>query len=93
MRLTKNSDWTTQKIEVAGKPYVEPEFVRLPKPKTNCPYTGLSRSKLNQLILPTIENNMLPPVKSVSLRKKGQKKGTRLIVFESLIQYLRSLPS
>jgi hypothetical protein len=55
-----------------------------------CPYTGLSRSKLNQLILPCEQNDFKPPVKSVCLRQRGAIKGTRLIVLDSLLDYLYS---
>jgi hypothetical protein len=40
------------------------------------------------LLTPTEENDYKPPVKSVSLRKLGQIKGTRLVVYQSLIDYL-----
>lgn len=68
-----------------------PEFVRLPKPGTLCPWTGLSRSKLNELILPSPLNGYRPPVRSLSLRNRGQIRAVRLICFDSLMAYLRSL--
>jgi len=67
-----------------------PEFIRLPKPGHLCPHTGLSRSKMNELILPCPANDWKPPVKSVSLRKRGSLRGTRLVVYDSLISYLKS---
>jgi hypothetical protein len=33
-----------------------PEFLRLPKPGMLCPFTGMGRSALNELILPTPRN-------------------------------------
>ena len=66
----------------------EREFLRLPK-SGQCPITGLTRSKLYELISPNEDNGFKPPVKSVSLRKRGQTKGTRLIVLQSLLDYLR----
>ena len=51
---------------------VTPEFIRLPKPGTLCRWTGLSRSKLNELILPSPVNSFKPPVRSLSLRNRGQ---------------------
>lgn len=71
---------------------IKPEFIRLPKPGSHCPVSGLSRSYLNSLILPTEANGKQPPVKSVPLRQSGAKKGIRLISYDSLISYLRSLP-
>ena len=70
---------------------VTPEFIRLPKPGTLCRWTGLSRSKLNELILPSSLNNHKPPVRSLSLRNRGQVKAVRLIVLDSLLGYLRGL--
>ena len=66
----------------------EREFLRLPK-SGQCPITGLTRTKLYDLISPSEDNGFKPPVKSVSLRKPGQIKGTRLIVLQSLLDYLR----
>jgi len=73
----------------AARPIV-PEFIRLPKPGQLCPWTGLSRSKMNELILPCPANDGRPPVASVSLRKKGSLRGCRLVVYESLITYLKN---
>jgi len=67
-----------------------PEFVRLPRPGTLCVWTGLSRSKLNELILPMPLNNFRPLVKSIVLRNKGRQRGVRLIVFEDLIRFLHA---
>ena len=65
---------------------IKPEWIRLPKPGTLCTHTGLSRSKLNELIL-----GSKPPVHSVSLRRRGQLRGTRLINYDSLLAFLQSL--
>ncbi len=62
----------------------EPEFIRLPPPGVRCPFTGLSRSALNELILPTTANNFAPPVRSYCLRKRGAKTGIRLLNYASL---------
>jgi hypothetical protein len=70
---------------------ITPEFIRLPKPGTLCRWTGLSRSKLNELILPSPLNSFKPPVRSLSLRNRGQIKAVRLIVLDSLLGYLRGL--
>ena len=66
----------------------EPDYIRLPKPGQRCPRTGMTRSALNQLILPNARNNYQPPVESRSLRKREDGKGTRLIVWQSLKAYL-----
>jgi hypothetical protein len=45
---------------------------------------------MNELVLPSPLNNFKPPVKSISLRNRGQVKAVRLVVFDSLMAYLRS---
>jgi hypothetical protein len=67
---------------------IEPETIRLPKPGQLCPYFGLSRSALNQLILPCQLNGFKPPVKSFCLRQRGARTGIRLIDFASLKAYI-----
>jgi hypothetical protein len=69
--------------------YGKPEFLRLPPPGQQCAFTGMSRSGLNDLILPTPENDFKPPVKSFCLRKRGARTGIRLIDYDSLISYIR----
>lgn len=66
------------------------EFLRLPPPGSRCQVTGLSRASLNALILPSSENGYCPPVKSFSLKRKGSRRGIRLIDFESLSAFIRS---
>lgn len=60
-----------------------PEFIRLPKSGERCPYTGMSRASLNELIL-----GPGAPVHSVVLRREGASRGIRLIHLESLLNYL-----
>ena len=79
---------TTANVEVSvSGEHSAPEFIRIPK-SGPCPHTGLCRSTMYGLLIPTEENGHTPPVKSVSLRKRGQVKGTRLVVYQSLIDYL-----
>ena len=60
-------------------------------PKCGGKLQGLSRSKLNQLILPSAANGFRPPVKSISVRNPGTIRGIRLIFIPSLYSYLESL--
>ena len=83
---------TSAPIEVppiSGGP-VTPEFLRLPKPGLLCPYTGMGRSALNELILPTPRNGNRPPVRSFCLRQRGAKTGIRLIDYADLRDYIRA---
>jgi hypothetical protein len=66
------------------------EFIRLPKTKGRDPLFGLSRSFLNQLILPRLENNYQPPVRSHVLRRRGHRTGIRLISVDSLRDYIKA---
>ena len=88
------TDKTTAPIEVP--PLVAqalvPEFIRLPRVGTECPHTGLRRSKINELILPSELNGGHPPVKSFVLRRRGSRTGVRLVEFRSLVDYIRAHP-
>ena len=70
-----------------------PEWIRLPKANGRCEYTGLSRSKLYTMVGACRANGFRPPVRSVVLRQRGQIRGVRLISYDSLMTYLKSLPS
>ena len=76
---------TTEPIRAADNTHagLQTEFVRLPKPSTTCPVTGLSRSGMWNLIADG-------HVKSVCLRKPGAAKGTRLVHLQSLLDYLHA---
>jgi len=75
---------TTRRIAASRVAGIEPEFIRLPKAGALCPYSGLSRSFLNSLVLPGPQNDYRPPVRSIPLRKRGAQKGVRVIVWSSL---------
>jgi hypothetical protein len=62
-------------------PKFRPEFIRLPKPSTLCAWTGLSRTKMWELL----ESS---DIKTVCLRRPGAIKGARLVHLESLLNYL-----
>ena len=69
-------------------PNWRPKTIRLPASGQRCPYTGLSRSSLNNLILPCLLNGFKPPVKSYALRRRNAIRGVRLICYDSLMQHL-----
>jgi hypothetical protein len=62
---------------------VRPEWIRLPKEGKSCPYSGLSRSYLSNLL-------RSQAVKSNVLRNPGAIRGVRLISYDSLMAYIRS---
>lgn len=69
----------------------KPDYIRLPKNNEKCPYCGLSRTTLNELVLPRADNNFTPPVKSrVVSPKRGSLRGVRLINYDSLMVYLET---
>jgi hypothetical protein len=79
--------FTVQKIQippVADAPLLPPEFCRLPRPKTRCQITGLSRTSLNELIA-------AGKIRAAKLRKKGAVRSITLINRQSLLEYLHSL--
>lgn len=60
-------------------------FLRLPKPRARCPVSNLSRTTLVELIA---EGR----IKAKRLRRRGNVRGIVLILRESLVDYLNSLP-
>ena len=69
----------------------EPVHIRLPPQGKKCPDSGLTRSMLNELILPTPRNNFTPLVKSINSCPPGKDRGIRLIIWASLKAYLKGL--
>ena len=65
-----------------------PQYLRLPRAGTRCPVTGLTRTALNELILPTAANGYRPPVRSYSLKRPGQIRGIRLISLPDLVRHI-----
>ncbi len=84
---TKEDTHTHRATTMQNAQSSTPEFIRLPAQR--CPFTGLSRSTLNNLILPTVHNRNQPPVRSHVLRQPGRSRGIRLIDFSSLIAFIR----
>jgi hypothetical protein len=79
-----------QRFRVDPTTRIRPIYIRLPAPGVQCPWTGLSRSALADLCVPNKANRFRPPVKSFAAKKrKDAKRHARLIVFESLVSYLR----
>jgi hypothetical protein len=72
---------------------VRPEFIRLPEPKTNCPYTGYSRTGLYNLCVPCKANGFSPAVPARCDRKRGNLRGVWLIPYDELIAYIKALPT
>lgn len=71
------------KLTTPPAPTYQPEWLRV---KEACTFSRLSKPKLYDLI-----NRSL--IKSVSLKERGQVKGTRLISFDSLRAFLESRAS
>ena len=67
-----------------GTNSINPEFIRLPKAKSRCLLTGLSRTSLVELV----DHGA---VKAVKLRKRGSLRGITLLHRESLLGYLNGL--
>lgn len=66
-----------------------PRYLRLPKAGERCRFTGLCRSFLNGLILPTKANGHKPPVRSAVLKlDRNATRGVRLIDTASLLSWI-----
>lgn len=67
------------------------DWQRIPKPGSRCSFSGLSRSKLYELITPSKENEFRPPVDSIVLKSNGKKRGVRLYSRSSYEGFLKRL--
>jgi hypothetical protein len=79
------SEASAASLSLPSPTHIVPTFVRLPKSGTRCPWTGLSRSAICELILPA-----RAPVKSVVLRRRGATRGVRLVLLQSLLDHLHA---
>jgi hypothetical protein len=75
-----------QNLTPASVSQLQPRFVRLPKPGTLCPFTGLSRTQIYLLC-------KSGKVKSHSLKRRGTCRGVRLIDFQSLVAAIEEFAS
>jgi hypothetical protein len=67
---------------------IAPEYIRLPRPKTRCPVTGLARTTLEELVVPCARNGNRPPVISRVVKQPHATRGIRLIHLPSLLAYI-----
>jgi hypothetical protein len=67
---------------------VPARYIRIPPSGTNCPWTALSHAGFYNLL-----TRAGPEIKTVSLKRPGEKRGTRLVFLPSVMAYLNSLPS
>jgi hypothetical protein len=78
------------KAQTANGP-AQPRYIRLPDPGMRCPWSCLSRAQLKRLIYKSAKAPH-PPVSSIAIPNRAQnKRGTRLIVLQSLMDYLHHL--
>src|SRR5580698_764546 len=69
-------------IPTAAPPAHRVEFFRLPPPSKRDPYFGLSRSWY-------YKTAALGEIKMVAVRQRGALRGVRLIVYDSVVEYIR----
>jgi hypothetical protein len=65
-----------------------PEYISIPRTRTKCPHSGLSRSCIYNLIRPTKANGKKVVVASRLVRLPGKGRGRRLVHYRSLMDYL-----
>lgn len=68
-------------------------WIRLPRPGSRCPVSGLSRSTLAELVRPCPRNDYAPPVESRLLKRKGAARGVLLVSRASLLAFIDGQPS
>jgi hypothetical protein len=72
-----------KKIATNSQALIRPEWIRLPREGSTCPFSGLSRSYLADLV-------RRREVPSKALRRPGTVRGVRLICYEGLMSYIRN---
>ena len=70
-----------------------PQYIRLPRNRELCPHSGMTRSYMNSLILPTKANNFAPPVASKVIKKQYASRGIRLVELASLMEFIAAQPN
>ncbi|MFQ3224622.1 MAG: hypothetical protein ACI8Z5_000872 [Lentimonas sp.] len=65
--MDTSETYTVRPAEAGEQNINQPEFVRLPRAGQRCPLTGI------ELVLASDGNGFKPPVRSVSLRKPGNR--------------------
>ncbi len=75
---------TVAPIVAAPVATIAPEFLRLPTGRNVEPLSGLRRSQLYNLIAER-------KIQAISLRPRGKARGTRLLVAQSVRNYLHGL--
>jgi hypothetical protein len=91
---------STPQLETQMAPHLEgrrpvfdqPTWLRLPRPRSRCPVSGLSRSSLVELVRPGPRNQFTPPVEGRVLKRKGAARGIVLVSQQSLLNYINGLP-
>ncbi len=73
-------------LDATNRMAILPIWIRLPKPGDTDPITSLPRSSLWELVLRSGGR-----IRTVSLRKAGATKGTRLIHLASLLDFLNGM--
>jgi len=72
-----------KKVATNSQALIRPEWIRLPKEGSTCPFSGLSRSYLADLV-------RRREVPSKALRRPGTVRGVRLICYAGLMDYIRN---
>lgn len=73
------------KDKCVSAPWTAAEFCRLPRPRTRCPITNLSRTTLEEQV-------RAGNIRAKKLRKPGSTRGIVLIETRSLLEFVNNLP-
>lgn len=99
--LTQTSPRTLQALADPVAPHLDgpravfdsQAWLRLPRPGSRCPVSGLSRSTLAELVRPCERNGFRPPVDARVLKRKGAARGVVLINRAALLDFIAGQPS
>jgi hypothetical protein len=71
-------------------PPAQPYAIPYPKGKDRCAWSGYTRALLVTITVPLKRNDFKPPVRTVSLKEPGQKRASRMIVLQSLFDFMKN---
>jgi hypothetical protein len=71
----------------------EDEFLRIPARGAKCPISKLSRTAVEELVVPSKKNNFNPAIKAKYHRRPGKLRGTWLIPRQAYLEYFNNLPT
>ncbi len=86
-----NVETTLKSSDYLAEHQSTPVWARVPRAGERDPICGFGKTKICELILPSPANGFRPPVKSISVKRRGATRGVRLWHVPSMLEFLANL--